>query len=153
VELAWLVDYLMAAEHPAKPAPWRYRAADLAATLAAWRADGDEDALYLRVAGAAAAAREGLPVPGLEPRHDAPWSNGGGGPAPAPARALEATAEVAGAIAEGWVRDHPAGPSPQRLVVWFRVERAGPERWRIADSGARPTSHSARRRPAAVPPG
>jgi hypothetical protein len=57
------------------------------------------------------------------------------------APALRATARVAQAIADDWVAEHAAEPPPTRLVVWFRMERVGPDHWKIADAGARPTSH------------
>ena len=44
-------------------------------------------------------------------------------------------------------RGAPDEPSPDRLVVWFRLERTGPDAWRIAAEGARRTAHDAQRLP------
>jgi hypothetical protein len=52
---------------------------------------------------------------------------------------------VVQAVADQWLEAHPAEPAPDRLVVWFRLERAGPDAWRIAAEGARRTAHDAQR--------
>ena len=101
-----------------------------------------EDRFYERVARMMPLVRAGSPLPGIGSRHRDVL--------PADQRrldesereaALRTTAQVAEAIVDGWVAERAPGVVPERLVVWFRLERVGPESWRIADAGARPTSH------------
>lgn len=146
VDLACLIDYAVRADHPAKTQPWRYSARDLGPVLASWREGVDEEAFFRRVAATMPLIVHGEPVPGIMPRHRdvLPARQQRVGEAER-GEALDATARVSEAIADSWVADHATQPVPERLVVWFRLERAGPDDWRIADAGARPTSHSRQR--------
>jgi hypothetical protein len=142
VDLACVVDYAVRGDHPAKSEPWRCTVRELAALMAGWRERGDEDAFYARVAGMLPLIASGDPLPGVAPPHRDVLPSGQhrleeGRRAPA----LRATARVAQAIADDWVAGHAGEPQPKRLVVWFRMERVGPDHWKIADAGARPTSH------------
>lgn len=153
VDLAWLIDYAMRLDHPAKAERWRCTAPELAAVLAAWRREGvrgdagaAEEAFYAHLAGAVGIAAGGRPIPGVEPRHRDVLPPGQRRvEARRREEALRATAEVTQAIADGWSAEHAGEPPPEKLVVWFRLERAGPGSWRIADAGARRTSHDAQR--------
>jgi hypothetical protein len=154
VELAWLVDYATRPDHPGKAHAWRCSTGELAGLLGRWRDEAGpgrhpvaaEDAFYAHVAEAAAAASEGRPIPGLEPAHRLALPIGDGRVPPREREAaLRGATQVAQAIADAWLGDHPSEPEPERLVVWFRLERAGPDSWRVADAGARRTGHGARR--------
>lgn len=153
MDLACLIDYATRVNHPAKSEPWRCAARDLAQVLAVWRAEAEgeeaaaqEEALYARIEDVMPLVRDGSPIPGIAARHRDVLPHGqrrlDEGEREA---ALDATARVAGAIVDGWVAGHASNPTPARLVVWFRLERAGPENWRIADAGAPPASHERRR--------
>ncbi len=146
VDLACLVDYAVRADHIAKSGSWRCSARELAHVLADWRAQVPDDEFYERIAEMIPLIDAGRPIPGVGGRHRDVL--------PAGQRrldeterqtALRTTARVAEAIVDGWVAEHMPAVVPERLVVWFRLERAGPETWRIADAGARPTSHERQR--------
>ena len=142
------------ADHPAKTEAWRCPARALAPVIMGWRREaslgrGDqaaEDAFYARILDMAGLVRDGRPIPGIEPPHRdvLPPDQHRIGPGER-AEALRTTARVAQAIADGWLVEHGPGPAPERLVVWFRLERSGPEDWRIADAGRPRTSHQAQR--------
>lgn len=151
VDLARVIDYVVTPGHPAKERPWRCTVRELAPLVARWRAavetaGGGEEAFDAWVAGLIPFVEHGEPIPGLDPKHRDVLPSGqrriAGGER---AAALRATADVAQAIAEDWLGAHPADTPPDRMVVWFRLERSGPEGWRIADAGARRTSHEAQR--------
>jgi hypothetical protein len=144
VDLACVVDYAVRGDHPSKPQPWRCTVRELGALMAGWRrqGDGDEDAFYARIAAMLPLIGSGDPLPGVAPPHrDVLPSDQHRLDEDERAPALRATARVAEAIADDWVAEHTAEPPPTRLVVWFRMERTGPDHWKIADAGARPTSH------------
>ncbi|MGD9694866.1 MAG: hypothetical protein AB7V42_04290 [Thermoleophilia bacterium] len=151
VDLACLIDYVTRPDHPAKASPWRVPVRDLARSLATWRAEagGDgpegEAALYARVAGLAPAIAAGAVIPGLDPAPRDVLPPGWRPETLDRDEALGATAHVAEALANDWVRAHDGTADPDRLVVWFRLERAGPDRWRITDAGARRTRHEVER--------
>lgn len=150
VALAVVVDYAARHDHPSKVRPWRCTVADVAEALAGWRADArDEDGFYRRVEELLPLVAAGDPLPGLASRHRDVL------PAACPRIAdgerqevLTATGRAVAALADAWVAGHADEPAPDRLVVWLRVERAGPGEWRISDAGARPTSHERQRRAA-----
>lgn len=145
VDLASLIDYVVRSDHPAKAGAWRCSARDLAPVLTGWRADADEDAFYTRVAGLMPLIRAGGPIPGVVPRHRDVFPPGQGRVAERERdAALGTTARVAEAIVDGWLVENGAGPVPERLIVWLRLERTGPRNWRIADAGARPTRRGRR---------
>lgn len=151
VDLARVIDYIVTPEHPAKDRPWRCTIRELAPLVARWRAvvetaGGGEDAFDAWVAGLIPFVERGEAIPGLDPRHRDILPPGQRRIAQDErAAALRTTAGVAQAIAEDWLGAHPADTPPDRLVVWFRLERSGPDGWRIADAGARRTSHEAQR--------
>ena len=161
VDLACLIDYATRADHAAKREPWRCSARDLAPVLATWRAEAEgddgtaqEEALYGRIAALMPLVREGAPLPGFAARHRDVLPDGQRRLGEEEREtALSATARVAEAIVNGWMAEHAPDAAPDRLVVWFRLERAGPESWRIADAGARPTSHERQRARGGEEPG
>ncbi|MEW6582248.1 MAG: hypothetical protein AB1416_05770, partial [Actinomycetota bacterium] len=149
-DLAWLVDFALRRDHPVKTGPWRASTADLAALLAGWWAEADaaadplsaERAFYerVRVANRGAQATGGLA--GLAPHHRPVIPPGQERVEPGRERDAESvTAGVVAALADDWLAHHAEEPPPDRLVVWFRVERCGPDGWRIVDTGARRTAH------------
>jgi hypothetical protein len=151
IDLARVIDYIVTPGHPAKDRPWRCTIRELAPLIARWRtlvetAGGGEDAFDAWVAGLIPFVEHGEPIPGLDPRHRDVLPPGQRRIAPGErAAALQMTAGVAQAIADDWIGAHSAETPPDRLVVWFRIERSGPDGWRIADAGARRTSHEAQR--------
>jgi hypothetical protein len=148
ISLAVVIDYAVRADHPAKARPWRWTVADVAHVLSAWRAEApDEDGLYRRVDELLPLVREGRPLPDIAPRHRDILPDDQARVGDVERReAIETAGRVAAALVDAWVAAHPDEPTPDRLVVWFRMEGAGPGTWRIADAGARPTSHERRRR-------
>jgi hypothetical protein len=143
VDLACVVDYAVRGDHPSKAQSWRCTVRELATLIAGWRRErDDEDAFYARIAGMLPLVRSGEPLPGIAPPHRDVLPSGQRRLEEGErAQALTATARVAEAIADDWMAGHAGEPPPTRLVVWFRIERVGPDDWKIADAGARPTSH------------
>ncbi|MCC6830836.1 MAG: hypothetical protein IT200_05760 [Thermoleophilia bacterium] len=144
VDLAELLDFAMRADHPAKRRAWRCRAADLAPVLTGWRHrfPADEDAFYEHVGRTLRAAVSAGWIADLTPVHGAVLPDG---QRRVPVHRLDEAVSTAGlvaeAIADAWLDGHAlADTPPDRLVVWFRLERTGPDRWRIAGTGARRTS-------------
>lgn len=156
IDLARLIDYIVSPGHPSKTDGWRCSVRELSGSIERWRAEAaaaagghggrSEQIFYERVAGLVCHVESGQAVPGLEASHRDILPIGQRRVATAQAgSALEATARVTQAIVDDWLSAHPAEPAPERLVVWFRMERSGPADWRIADAGARRTSHDANR--------
>jgi hypothetical protein len=153
--LAVLVDYAVRRDHPAKPEGWRCPPRQLASLLARWRREARaetldeqaaEDAFYARVRAAVDRIGHGEPIEGIDPEHVDVLPNGQRRLAEGEeAMARMATAAVVQAVADQWLEAHADEPSPDRLVVWFRLERTGPAAWRIAAEGARRTAHDAQR--------
>jgi hypothetical protein len=105
-----------------------------------------EDAFYARVRAAVDRIGHGEPIEGIDPEHVDVLPNGQRRLAEGEeAMARMATAAVVQAVADQWLEAHADEPSPDRLVVWFRLERTGPAAWRIAAEGARRTAHDAQR--------
>lgn len=155
VALALVVDYAVRHDHPSKSRPWRCTVADVAHALAEWRAAAqDEDGFYRRIqAELLSLVGAGAPLPGMAGRHrDVLPVESPRIPRSERRDVLEETGRAAAALADAWVAGHGYEPTPDRLVVWLRVERGGAGEWRIADAGARPTSHERRRRSAETRP-
>jgi hypothetical protein len=148
VDLARLVDYAVRADHPAKRARWRWTVREVAALLARWRAEAgdDEAAVLARIGTMVPLIATGEPLPdGRPPHRDVLPPGQERVPDGAREEALAATARVAEALADGWIAGRAGDEIPDRLVVWLRMERSGPDAWRIAAAGAGPTTRRRRR--------
>jgi hypothetical protein len=148
--LGVLVDYALRPDHPQKDAAWRVSTRGLAALLAEWRAElragaadarAAEEAFFARVVREVATMGAPGGLSGIRPAHAEIVPPG---QRRLPARRAEDARELAAAViealADAWVDEHGEEPEPERLVVWFRVERDGPDDWRIAGRGARRTA-------------
>ena len=153
--LAVLVDYALRRDHPAKRSRWRCSTPGLGECLKAWwseaeRACGEPDAaeaaFYRRVRSEVMKVGTNETIAGVDPHHADVLPHGARIPPAEIEAARRHTAAAVQTLADAWQRDHGAEDPPDRLVVWFRVERDGPEDWRIVAAGARPTSHDAHRR-------
>jgi len=153
--LALVVDYALRPDHPAKRGRWRCSTPALGALLARWREEAAtvsadpvvaEALFYERIVAAAAQAGTGAPIEGLDLQHRDVLPTGQRRVAEHERQAaLRGNAAVVQAIADAWLGERAGEPAPDRLVVWFRLERDGPADWRIVDAGARRTSHEAYR--------
>lgn len=139
-DLAVVVDYCLALDHPAKSGPWKWSPVALATVLATWRSIDDpygdidgELAFFERIARLASQIEDGL-----APVELVPTDVVDGAPSNAGEHVLGHEHLVGlGELAAEWLHEHPAERAhPPALIAWFRLERVEAD-WRVSSHGVR----------------